>query len=74
MVRCGVPGCRLDGLEPGTEYGVRVAAVNEPRGAGPWSEEAACRTLDAECRDRALRQLLLDLLGHLCALATVPSM
>jgi hypothetical protein len=57
-VRCGTAGCRLVGLEPGTEYAVRVAAVNEPRGAGPWSEETLCRTLDVECRDEALRRLL----------------
>jgi len=46
--------CKVENLFAATEYSVRVAAVNEPKGQGAWSVPVVVHTTDAKCEDQPL--------------------
>jgi len=57
-LQCGGESCRLRDLSQDQAYAVRVAACNEARGAGSFSDAAVLRTHPAVCEDLALRELV----------------
>jgi len=57
-VHCGGTSCVLQDLQENAAYVVRVAASNEPRGSGPWSDVAVARTQPLACDDLDLREMV----------------